>query len=182
MHDYDSKPALLEEHRKEQLAVLQEWFNRIRVNIQVHNESERRFKGYDTILSILMLIPLVTLGVVAASFDLSSSVGKYLILSLTLVGTVTSLLQWQLDFKGQAYSHWVAGRLQQSLRRSIEIAATELDDRVMEVRIEEIRRQWDIGAYSAQNVPRDILKRARKERSISPLFPVNGMNADKHNE
>jgi hypothetical protein len=143
-----------------------EWLRRIRVNIDAHNTAERLFSGRNTVLGVVVLAAIVSLGVIASSFNLTSGPARWVAIVLTLVGSVASSLQAYLAYGEKAAAHRVAARQYAALRRTLELVLSiEGSETERGVLLREARRQWDFAAGASPNVPPRIRAGVRAIRA-----------------
>lgn len=144
---------------------LNAWLRRLRVNIDAHNDAERRYVWLDNTLGTVSLVSLVGLGTIATTVDTTSSWKAILVLTVTGLGALSSGLQTQLRLGSMALAHQTAARQYAALRRNVEEALQTLVSDP-HARAKDIRQQWDLVAGSAPNVPSKIRLRA-KQRAVS---------------
>jgi hypothetical protein len=144
--------------------IMEDWYKRVRINIDTHNYAERLYDRWNTILAVANICSIVTVAVLASSVSISSAGMKVLVLALGLTSAVASCLQLQLSYGEKAAANRLAARQYGALRRAIEVASglTVLShERAWQIR--EIQRQWDFAASSAPNVPERIRMLAKKQ-------------------
>jgi hypothetical protein len=145
-------------------SLLEDWYQRIRINIDTHNYAERLYDRRNTLLAVANICSIVTLAVLASSVSLSSGPMKALVLALALIGAVASALQIQLSYGEKAASNRLAARQYGALRRAIEVASDRSSTAAKRTwQQQEIRRQWDFTASCAPNVPERIRVRAKRQ-------------------
>lgn len=143
---------------------MEDWYQRVRINIDTHNYAERLYDRRNTLLAAVNICSIVTLAVLASSVSLTSGPMKLLVLALALIGAMASALQIQLSYGEKAASNRLAARQYAALRRAIEVAS-DLPPAAAERtwQQQEIRRQWDFTASCAPNVPERIRVRAKRQ-------------------
>jgi len=145
-------------------AIMEDWYKRVRINIDTHNYAERLYDRWNTVLAITNICSIVTVAVLASSVSISSAGMKMLVLALGLTSAVASCLQLQLSYSEKAAANRLAARQYGALRRAIEIASglpVRSQERGWQQR--EIQRQWDFTASSAPNVPDRIRMLAKRQ-------------------
>jgi hypothetical protein len=160
-----SKSAIIPESAcKRASAIMEDWYKRVRINIDTHNYAERLYDRWNTVLAIANICSIVTVAVLASSVSISSTGMKVLVLALGLTSAVASCLQLQLSYSEKAAANRLAARQYGALRRAIEVAS-ELPARSQERgwQQREIQRQWDFAASSAPNVPERIRMLAKRQ-------------------
>jgi len=160
-----SKSAIApESDGKSTSAVMEDWYKRVRINIDTHNYAERLYDRRNTVLAVTNICSIVTVAVLASSVSISSAGMKVLVLALALTSAVASCLQLQLSYSEKAAANRLAARQYGALRRAIEVASG-LPDRSQERAWQqrEIQRQWDFAASSAPNVPERIRMLAKRQ-------------------
>jgi hypothetical protein len=165
MNVSSKSPLTSEADSKSVSAVLEDWYRRVRINIDTHNYAERLYDRRNTVLAIINICSIVTVAVLASSVSISSAGMKVLVLALALLSAIASCLQLQLSYSEKAAANRLAARQYGALRRAIEMAS-ELPDHSQERtwRQREIQRQWDFAASSAPNVPERIRMQAKRQR------------------
>jgi len=160
-----SKSAIApESDRKSASAIMEDWYKRVRINIDTHNYAERLYDRWNTVLAITNICSIVTVAVLASSVSISSAGMKALVLALGLTSAVASCLQIQLSYSEKTAANRLAARQYGALRRAIEIASelpAHSQERAWQQR--EIQRQWDFAASSAPNVPERIRMLAKRQ-------------------
>ena len=160
-----SKPAIApESDGKSASAVMEDWYKRVRINIDTHNYAERLYDRWNTVLAVANICSIVTVAVLASSISISSAGMKVLVLALGLTSAVASCLQLQLSYSEKAAANRLAARQYGALRRAIEVASglpVRSQERAWQQR--EIQRQWDFAASSAPNVPERIRMLAKRQ-------------------
>jgi hypothetical protein len=93
-----SKSEVLPESESTQASVIMEdWYKRVRINIDTHNYAERLYDRWNTVLAITNICSIVTVAVLASSVSISSAGMRVLVLALGLTSAVASCLQLQLS-------------------------------------------------------------------------------------
>lgn len=143
--------------------VMEDWYKRVRVNIDTHNFAERFYDRWNVVLAVTNICSIVTVAVLASSVSISTAGMRIVVLALALVSAIASCLQIQLSYSEKAAANRLAARQYGALRRAIEVAS-ELPDHSQERAWQqrEIQRQWDFAASSAPNVPERIRTLAKK--------------------
>jgi hypothetical protein len=145
-------------------SLLEDWYQRIRINIDTHNYAERLYDRRNTLLAVVNISSIVTLAVLASSVRLSTGPMKALVLALALIGAIASALQIQFSYGEKAASNRLAARQYAALRRAIEVASERSNTTAQRAwQQQEIRRQWDFTASCAPNVPERIRVRAKRQ-------------------
>jgi hypothetical protein len=145
-------------------SLLEDWYQRIRINIDTHNYAERMYDRRNTLLAVVNICSIVILAVLASSVNLSAGPMKALVLTLALIGAIASALQIQLSYGEKAASNRLAARQYAALRRAIEVASERSNTTAQRAwQQQEIRRQWDFTASCAPNVPERIRARAKRQ-------------------
>jgi hypothetical protein len=160
-----SKSAIAPEPDSDHTSVIMEdWYQRVRINIDTHNYAERLYDRRNTVLAVTNICSIVTVAVLASSVSISSVGMKMLVLALGLTSAVASCLQLQLSYSEKAAANRLAARQYGALRRAIELASgltVRPHERAWQLR--EIQRQWDFAASSAPNVPERIRILAKRQ-------------------
>jgi hypothetical protein len=145
-------------------SLLEDWYQRIRINIDTHNYAERLYDRRNTLLAVINICSIVTLAVLASSVNLSAGPMKALVLALALAGAIASALQIQLSYGEKAAANRLAARQYSALRRAVEVASERSNTAAQRAwQQQEIRRQWDFTASCAPNVPERIRGRAKRQ-------------------
>jgi hypothetical protein len=143
--------------------LLREWERRNRISIDSHNEAQRLYERLNVTFTILSIGTLVALGTVAASFDLTRGVSRFVVVGLSVAGALASTVQSVRDYGSKAAAHRAAARQYGAVCRTIErtiLLPEESPER--RLAIEEIQRRWDTASEIAPNTPGRIRDRAVK--------------------
>ena len=153
-----SKSAIApESDSKRASAIMEDWYKRVRINIDTHNYAERLYDRWNTLLAIANICSIVTVAVLASSVSISSAGMKVLVLALGLTSAVASCLQLQLSYSEKAAANRLAARQYGALRRAIEVAS-ELPARSPE-------RVGNSGKYSGSGTSRPVVPRTYRGES-----------------
>ena len=127
--------------------VMEDWYKRVRINIDTHNFAERVYDRWNVVLAVTNICSIVTVAVLASSVSLTTAGMRIFVLALALVSAIASCLQIQLSYSEKAAANRLAARQYGALRRAIEMAA-ELPDHSQE-------RAWQQrGRYSGSGISR----------------------------